>query len=130
MINTSSIDYINNQLNNSNTYNNIYQNMMRTSHRQNKNNYNTYNINEVNRNTLSPYYDYSPLNLNNENLSLKSHVNYTNYNINTLNQNSYMETEDPYSASQHKSLDLFRNILSKVDESLKNNKNYITLNQD
>ena len=108
----------------------MYQNMMRTSHSQNKNNNNTYNINEINRNNLSPYYDSSPLNLNNENLSLKTNVNYTNYNINPLIQSGYMETEDPYSASQHKSLDLFRNILSKVDESLRNNKNYITLNQE
>ena len=125
-----SIDYSNNELNNLNTYNNnIYQNKIRTSHSLNKNNNNTYNQNDINRNNLSPYYDNSPLNLNNENLSYKSYVNYTNYNINPLIQNSYMETDDPFSASQHKSLDLFRNILSKVDESLRNNKNYITLNQ-
>ena len=126
-----SIDYSNNELNNLNTYNNnIYQNKIRTSHSLNKNNNNTYNQNVINRNNLSPYYDNSPLNLNNENLSYKSYVNYTNYNINPLIQNSYMETDDPFSASQHKSLDLFRNILSKVDESLRNNKNYITLNQE
>ena len=126
-----SIDYSNNELNNLNTYNNnIYQNKIRTSHSLNKNNNNTYNQNDINRNNLSPYYDNSPLNLNNENLSYKSYVNYTNYNINPLIQNSYMETDDPFSASQHKSLDLFRNILSKVDESLRNNKNYITLNQE
>ena len=50
--------------------------------------------------------------------------------IQPLNQNKILDNKDPYSASQHKSLDLFRNILLKVDESLKNNKEFFSLAQD
>ena len=82
-----------------------------------------------------------------ENLNLKSKIVNKN-NKNTLiyndqgnffnirkkviqsNQNKFPKNYDPYSASQHKSLDLFRNILLKVDESLKNNKDYFSLDKD
>ena len=135
-LNNSNIINPNNSF--SNNYNSNYQTLMRTSYSQKNNIKSNYYQSAPNRINLSSYYSNSPLTLkNNEQMNYQiNNYNYDNYNTyNNLrnpiyHQYNFTEINDPYSASQHKSLDLFRNILSKVDESLRNNKEYISLNQD